>query len=60
MATTPSGKVTPGERATLVGKVLISATAVAQMAGPYIFDFNETHIDNPSWPPPPSSTTPRR
>lgn len=34
-----------------MGKALISVTAVAQMAGPYIFDFNETHIYNPTWPP---------
>ena len=37
--------------ATILGKALISATAVAQMVGPFIFDFNETHIYNPSWPP---------
>ena len=37
--------------ATTAGKALISATAVAQMVGPFIFDFNETHIYNPSWPP---------
>jgi hypothetical protein len=34
-----------------VGKVLISLTAVAQSVGPYIFDDNETHIYNESWPP---------
>ena len=34
-----------------VGKVLISATAVATMVGPYVFDFNETHIFNELWPP---------
>jgi hypothetical protein len=38
-------------RATSLGKALISATAVAQMVGPYVFDFNETHIYNESWPP---------
>ena len=38
-------------QATTLGKALISATAVAQMVGPFIFDFNETHIYNPSWPP---------
>ena len=38
-------------QATILGKALISATAVAQMVGPFIFDFNETHIYNPSWPP---------
>jgi hypothetical protein len=33
------------------GKVLISATALATMIGPYVFDFNETHIFNDQWPP---------
>jgi hypothetical protein len=43
----------PAARATsaIVGKALMSATAVAQMIGPFVFDFNETHIYNPSWPP---------
>jgi hypothetical protein len=43
----------PPARATsmIVGKALISATAVGQMIGPYVFDFNETHIYNASWPP---------
>jgi hypothetical protein len=34
-----------------VGKLLISATAVATMIGPYVFDYNETHIFNDRWPP---------
>lgn len=34
-----------------VGKALITATAAEQMIGPYLFDFNETHIYNESWPP---------
>lgn len=34
-----------------LGKVLISTTAAAQMVGPFVFDFNETHLYNPSWPP---------
>lgn len=38
-------------RAATVGKILISATAVGQMIGPFLFDFNETHIYNKSWPP---------
>lgn len=38
-------------RGATLGKVLVSATAVAQMVGPYVFDFNETHIYNDSWPP---------
>lgn len=38
-------------KAATVGKALITATAVGQMIGPYLFDFNETHIYNESWPP---------
>lgn len=38
-------------QAKTAGKALISATAVAQMVGPFVFDFNETHIYNKSWPP---------
>lgn len=38
-------------QAKTLGKALISATAVAQMVGPFVFDFNETHIYNTSWPP---------
>jgi hypothetical protein len=41
------------------GKALLSATAVAQMVGPFMFDFNDTHIYNDSWPPHASSTTRR-
>ena len=33
------------------GKVLISLSAVGTMVGPYVFDWNETHIHNPTWPP---------
>jgi hypothetical protein len=33
------------------GKVLISLTAAGTTVGPYIFDWNETHIRNPKWPP---------
>ncbi len=33
------------------GKVLISLTAAGTTVGPYIFDWNETHIFNPKWPP---------
>ena len=48
-----SSRPAPAARATsaTVGKTLMSATAVAQMIGPFVFDFNETHIYNPSWPP---------
>ncbi|PZE37868.1 DUF6640 family protein [Curtobacterium sp. MCPF17_031] len=38
-------------RMATLGKALVTATAVAQMVGPYVFDFNETHIYNDSWPP---------
>lgn len=34
-----------------VGKVLISLSAVWTGVGPFLFDWNETHIYNPSWPP---------
>jgi hypothetical protein len=34
-----------------LGKVLISLAAAGTMVGPYIFDWNETHIYNPTWPP---------
>lgn len=34
-----------------IGKVLISLVAVETVAGPYRFDWNETHIYNPTWPP---------
>lgn len=33
------------------GKVLMSLGAVWAGAGPYVFDWNETHIYNPTWPP---------
>ncbi|MGC4938513.1 DUF6640 family protein [Kribbella sp. DT2] len=34
-----------------VGRILISLAATATAAGPYIADWNETHIHNPAWPP---------
>lgn len=34
-----------------IGKVLISFVAAETAAGPYMFDWNETHIYNPTWPP---------
>jgi hypothetical protein len=40
-----------GVTSAIVGKALLSATAVGQMIGPFLFDFNETHIYNASWPP---------
>ena len=33
------------------GKVLISLVAVETAVGPYLADWNETHIHNPTWPP---------
>jgi hypothetical protein len=38
-------------KAATVGNALITATAVGQMIGPYLFDFNKSHIYNDSWPP---------
>ena len=34
-----------------LGKILISASAVFGGVGPYLADWNETHIYNPTWPP---------
>ncbi|WP_203643981.1 DUF6640 family protein [Streptomyces sp. SID14478] len=34
-----------------LGKVLISVPAVVAGVGPYIADWNETHIHNLNWPP---------
>ena len=49
-ATRAPSRPAPAARATstIVGKALMSVTAVAQMIGPVVFDFNETHIYNPS------------
>lgn len=33
------------------GKVLVTAVAIYSAAGSYAFDWNETHIYNPLWPP---------
>ncbi len=33
------------------GKALMSLSAVWGAVGPYVFDWNETHIYNPTWPP---------
>ncbi|WP_205529068.1 DUF6640 family protein [Microbacterium halotolerans] len=51
--TRTSSRPAPAARATsaIVGKTLISATAAGQIIGPFVFDFNETHIYNASWPP---------
>jgi hypothetical protein len=34
-----------------LGKVLISVTAAGTTVGPYLFDWNKTHIYHPKWPP---------
>lgn len=34
-----------------LGKVLMTVTALYAGAGPYLFDWNKTHIHNPDWPP---------
>jgi hypothetical protein len=34
-----------------IGRILISLVAAGTAAGPYLADWNETHIYNPSWPP---------
>ena len=41
------------------GKLLLTLTSFWSGYGSYHFDWNETHICNPAWPPTPSSTTPR-
>lgn len=33
------------------GKALLTATALWGGVGSYVFDWNETHIHNPHWPP---------
>lgn len=33
------------------GKVLLSLSTLWAAIGPYVFDWNETHIYNPEWPP---------
>lgn len=34
-----------------VGRLLISLVSATTAVGPYIADWNETHIHNPNWPP---------
>ncbi|WP_420368108.1 DUF6640 family protein [Curtobacterium sp. L1-20] len=34
-----------------LGKILLTVTAVYAGAGPFVFDWNRTHIHNPDWPP---------
>ncbi|KAF4631638.1 hypothetical protein G7Y89_g6501 [Cudoniella acicularis] len=36
---------------TMIGRLGLTLSAAASMLGPYIADFNETHVLNPRWPP---------
>jgi hypothetical protein len=35
----------------MLGKALLSLSALNQIFGPFIADFNHTHVKNPRWPP---------
>lgn len=35
----------------MLGKVLLTLSAAGSILGPFIADFNETHVLNPRWPP---------
>ncbi len=35
----------------MLGRALLTLSALAQVLGPFIADFNETHVLNPRWPP---------
>lgn len=35
----------------MIGRILLSISGTAQILGPFIADFNETHVRNPRWPP---------
>jgi hypothetical protein len=35
----------------MLGRILLSITGLGQILGPFIADFNETHVKNPRWPP---------
>lgn len=35
----------------MLGKALLSLSAAGSILGPFIADFNETHVLNPRWPP---------
>ncbi|WP_437796740.1 DUF6640 family protein [Sorangium sp. So ce693] len=37
--------------APLASRILVTVVALATLAGPYLADWNETHIYNPRWPP---------
>ncbi|KAH7361074.1 hypothetical protein BKA65DRAFT_523844 [Rhexocercosporidium sp. MPI-PUGE-AT-0058] len=34
----------------MLGKVFLTLSAVGSILGPFIADFNETHVLNPRWP----------
>lgn len=35
----------------MLSKIFLTLTAIGQIAGPFIADFNHTHVLNPRWPP---------
>jgi len=35
----------------MLGNILLTLSAIGQVLGPFIADFNETHVLNPRWPP---------
>jgi len=35
----------------MLGKALLALSATMQILGPFLADFNETHVLNPNWPP---------
>lgn len=35
----------------MLGRALLSLSALGQILGPFLADFNETHVLNPNWPP---------
>jgi hypothetical protein len=35
----------------MLGKALLTLSAIGQILGPFIADFNHTHVKNPKWPP---------
>ncbi|KAI9689370.1 MAG: hypothetical protein M1822_010021 [Bathelium mastoideum] len=41
----------PGSSNTAAGRVILTIVAIMAMVGPYIADWNETHIYNPLWLP---------
>jgi len=35
----------------MLGRILLTISGLGNMLGPFIADFNETHVKNPRWPP---------